>query len=373
MKKLAIGWLVLGVLAAVAGPALAAPTIVSQEYGARSKIPATPDYDWWYGCSPTTAGMIMGHYDRKGYAGAIYDNLVPDARAEKSTYENPDALVNSIIASSGHIHDFYGGLSGDEGYGHRFDDVVPQPPDVVWHSFDCLADFMGTSQDAFWNANGSTQFLYFVDGRKTHSTDLWGEDEHGPYDYRDRSGMYGIYEYLDYSGYGVVDLYNQLPDIYFERHPPHPEYPMVDNFTFDQYMAEIDAGRPVFVHVKGHSMLGYGYNEQAQEILVHDTWTEGGRLTMAWDGYYGEDRELTGITVLEISGGKPHHKKVPPPKQQLSNGDVELALAGDYLDAGWEAGVGDGTHVVPEPATTAMLVGGLLALLLVLWRRRRAV
>ena len=35
----------------------------------------TCDYDWWYGCSPTAAGMIMGHYDRNGYGTLNLDNL----------------------------------------------------------------------------------------------------------------------------------------------------------------------------------------------------------------------------------------------------------------------------------------------------------
>ena len=29
-----------------------------------------PDYEWWYGCSPTAAGMLMGHYDINGYGGS---------------------------------------------------------------------------------------------------------------------------------------------------------------------------------------------------------------------------------------------------------------------------------------------------------------
>ena len=28
-----------------------------------------PSYGWWYGCSPTSAGMMMGYYDQKGYGG----------------------------------------------------------------------------------------------------------------------------------------------------------------------------------------------------------------------------------------------------------------------------------------------------------------
>lgn len=47
---------------------------------------AVPDYQWWYGCSPTAAGMLMGYYDINGYAGETYDNLIPGAVAERSTF-----------------------------------------------------------------------------------------------------------------------------------------------------------------------------------------------------------------------------------------------------------------------------------------------
>ena len=45
-----------------------------------------PAYDWWYGCSPTSAGMMMGYYDIHGYAGQSYANLVPGGTAENSTF-----------------------------------------------------------------------------------------------------------------------------------------------------------------------------------------------------------------------------------------------------------------------------------------------
>jgi hypothetical protein len=45
-----------------------------------------PAYDWWYGCAPTSAGMMMGHYDINGYAGLRYDNLVPGGTAELPSY-----------------------------------------------------------------------------------------------------------------------------------------------------------------------------------------------------------------------------------------------------------------------------------------------
>ncbi len=36
---------------------------------------AVPDYHWWYGCTPTSVGMIMGWYDRVGSGGIDYRRL----------------------------------------------------------------------------------------------------------------------------------------------------------------------------------------------------------------------------------------------------------------------------------------------------------
>jgi len=50
-----------------------------------------------------------------------------------------------------HINDFY-----REGYGAKGDDVDPP-----YHNFNCLADFMGTSQDSVGNSNGAMTFYFF--------------------------------------------------------------------------------------------------------------------------------------------------------------------------------------------------------------------
>ena len=122
-----------------------------------------PDYDWWHGCSPTSAGMMMGYYDINGYGSLTYDNLVPGGVAETTTFPPGTYLANDAIASSGHVADFY-----SDGDGASGDDVDP-----LWRSFDSLADFMGTSQDAYGNSNGWTLFWYASDGSVLTALDLW--------------------------------------------------------------------------------------------------------------------------------------------------------------------------------------------------------
>jgi len=245
-----------------------------------------PDYAWWYGCSPTSVGMLMGYYDRHGYDGLLYPDLVPGGVAELNTYGGGSYLVNDIIASSGHIADFYSDAPppGDDApyYGDSGDDV-----EEPWHSFDCLADFMGTSQDAADNSNGATRWWNYTDGTKLTDTALFAM---GP-DYWSTSGLCGITEYVEYVGYEGTG-YNQYVDSYVSG-----------GFGFDDYRGEIDAGRPVLIHLAGHTMFGYGYDETTNEIILHDTWSEG-EHRMTWGGSYG-GMELQAVTVYQVSGGVP--------------------------------------------------------------------
>lgn len=252
------------------------------------------DYDWWHGCSATSAGMAVGHYDREGYNGATYGNLVPGGTAELSTFGMTDwsALVDPVVASTGHCNDFYSGDMTDGGteppggaYKVSGDDVAKP-----WHSFDCLADFMGTSQDAYGNVNGATTFYYYKDGSPLTAANAVS---HG---IQDQSGMYGIKEYLQYCGYDEQTLYNQ----YIKGYGTDPS----KGFTLAQYQAEIDADRPVLIQVAnidegGHTMCGVGYDDNnPSTIYLNDTWSSGPH-TMTWGGSYS-GLEHVGVTVLEV-------------------------------------------------------------------------
>jgi len=267
-----------------------APELVYHDVG--DILSGSPNYDWWYGCSPTSAGMMMGYYDRNGF-----DNLVPGGTAELSTFPAGTYIANDAIASPGHIADFW------TGYGNSGDD-----PLAVGHTFNSLADFMGTSQDGVRagtiagtpdNVDGSTTFWYSTNGSQVYHTTIAAS---GP-SYVASSGMYGIYEYIDYAGYDVSTLYNQYIDT----------LGLTYGFTLAQYQAEIDAGRPVMIHVEGHSMFGYGYVAETTTINVYDTWndTDGGGSyldgqnpgTMTWGGAYpypGPDLTHYGVTVMTL-------------------------------------------------------------------------
>jgi len=273
-------------------------------------LPGAPNYDWWYGCSPTSAGMLMGYYDNNGYAGLNYTNLVPGGAAETNSYgggggldfdgdPTPSLLCNRAIASAGHIADFYVGPFGASG-----DDVAPPH-----HTPNSLADFMGTSQDAAGNSNGSTTFWYW-----SNSPYRFTADDAVANGLTTRSGMYGVGEYVQYSGYDYVNptydplntsnpqplrsrddmLYNQYIDTV-----------VTGGFSYQDYKNEIDAGRGVLVQIENHTMFGYGYVPGAAPVIsVYDTWNPNGQNpgTLTWGGSYGGMQHY-GVTVLELTDG----------------------------------------------------------------------
>jgi hypothetical protein len=237
--------------------------VAFQRQGAAKTLSNTGDYMWWYGCSATSAGMMVGYYDRNGYAGVSYPNMVRGGLAETGTVP----LERNAIASARHISDFYSG-----GYNASGDDVAGAPTGA----WDCLADYMGTSQDGRGGGNGSTTYYYYVDGSPLYVRDAYN----GGISYLD--GMFGMFNYIaNYAGYYLGDpststaAYTQA--IFSDSAP--------NGFTWENYKAEIDAGRPVIIQVDGHSMFGYGYNDVGQQIVLHDTWSTGAH-TMTWGGSY---------------------------------------------------------------------------------------
>ena len=262
----------------------------------------TPDYDWWYGCSPTSAGMLMGYYDIHGYGGLLYDNFVPGGEAELSSYGGGDLLIHDVIASDGHVADFWAGYgqSGNDplGAGRGGAPYDPEP------AFDSLADFMGTSQDindpwkSFTSADGFSRFYNYNQGYPLSYTTLEGLGG----EYAD-AGCVGIAEYVEYAGYEVGTLFNQKIDA-VATEPG-------EGVTFEFFKAEIDAGRPSLIHIVDHTMLAFGYDDTgANELIyVHDTWSEGDDHTMIWGGTYGAGQAHLGFTFFTPAGGSP----VPEP------------------------------------------------------------
>ena len=199
------------------------------------------------------------------------------------------------------------------------------------------------------NSNGSTTFYYWHDGTGAPLPYRFTSDDavtHIAAPGVVQSGMYGVGEYVQYAGYNYVNptndplnlsspqpvgsrddwLYNQYIDPYVSG-----------GFSLADFQAEIDAGRPVLVHIEEHTMLGYAYDPNNTNIFVYDTWgdidgagpyTDGqnpGVLT--WGGYY-QGAQHYGVTVLELLGGE-QTQYVPEPSSVVlaAFGFLVLALA----------------------------------------------
>jgi hypothetical protein len=144
---------------------------------------------------------------------------------------------------------------------------------------------MNTNQDVAGNSDGSTTFYYWPDGSPTTATDLAGTVD----------GGLGFQDFYVSQGYTVVNMYNQLIDEYAGT--------TAGGFTYDQYKAEIDAGRPVMIHVEGHTMVGVGYDDSSSNLMyIHDTW-DYSTHTMTWAGTYGTSPPMPhlGITIVQLA------------------------------------------------------------------------
>jgi hypothetical protein len=259
-------------------------------------LPDAPAYNWYYGCSPTAAGMMMGFYDRNGYGGYNYTKLVPGGTAELSSWSDKSSsvspLADRIIASPGHIHDFYNN-GQDRGLGPQYldkgDDVKPDSLHSL-HSFDSLGDFMGTSQDNVGNGNqnGVTTFYYDTTGAR-----FTAEDAIKKGNYWQSDGMFGMAEYFKYAGY-TANLSSFFTQPIYTAATPY-------GFTFTDYMAEINAGRVMMIQLRGHSMFGYGYDAN-NTINFYDTWT-GTPQTMIWGESYKEMQQWA-VTGFTPAGGE---------------------------------------------------------------------
>ncbi len=297
------------------------PSCISTDGGT---LTGTTSSTWWYGCTPTSAGMLMAYYDTNGYKGYSFSNLIPGtAPSAVNGYSAANSSFLHAIASQGHQHDFYnsgeGGLyaldsGGGGGYGEVNDDRYDGRP------FDCLADFMGTSQGS--RVNGGTSNYYDYNGFRVYTTDFYN---HGIYD---GYGLLGIERYIQYCGYEISYGFYQMCDAFLEANFPTATE---SGFSYADLVAELDQGRPVLLSyygedVGGHTMIAVGYDNSEGDVLqFYNTW-DNELHSIAWlDDYYG--MYVRGALVLEL-------------------------------------------YTVPEPAAFALL-GGLAAALAILGRRRR--
>jgi hypothetical protein len=206
----------------------------------------------------------------------------------------------------------------------------PDPYVNHWtpHTSDCTADFMGTSQSRFGLPDGATAFYYNPSGDPLYNYAAPSTPD----------GTHGMRLFAESCGYTVTANFYQLIK--------GRGTDLTKGFTFADFMAEIDAGRPVLIQVTGHTMLGYGYNATGNTIYIHDTWDYSNH-SMTWGGSYSGMRHEA-VTVLRLEGSP----SPPPPTSATitvtSPNGTENWSAGTYQNITWSYTGNPGTYVKIE-------------------------
>ena len=255
-----------------------------------------PAYDWYYGCSATSAAMIAAFYDRNGfndiYTGPTNGGVMPtDGRVWGVFADNYGGRYYQCPLTASRS-----GLDGrtipgtiEDYWVYYYAPVATFPDPFItggWteHVYgDAIGDYMRTSQSTFSNADAMTTFYELPDGKLT-TCDFID-------DYVFDDGSVGRKLFYEARGYSVTKCYNQKTDNF-----------IAGGFSFAQYMAEIDAGRPVLINVTGHSMVGIGYDSATNKVYLNDTW-DNLTHTMPWGGSYsGMTMEAVSIVTLSMDG-----------------------------------------------------------------------
>ena len=240
-----------------------------------------PAFDWSYGCSPTAAAMMMGHYDNGAYpdmyTGPTNGGVCPLTNSVWGTGECPlsathDGIDGRVIY--GHVDDYY----------RSYQNCDPDPFIGNWaeHAHgECTADFMGTNQSLFANCDGATTFYFYTDGSPLYDYISEEPDK--------RDGCHGLKLFVESCGYEVTTNHSQYIYGYNGN---------TLGFTFEDFQNEIDAGRPVLIQVTGHTMLGYGYDTVGSVVYIHDTWDYSDHQ-MIWGSTYSGLQHY-GVTVIQM-------------------------------------------------------------------------
>jgi len=300
----------------------------------RGIIAGFPSYSWVFGCSAVSGAMIAAYYDNNGYdnmyAGPTNGGVMPLTDTSWATWYDGFATYpnNPLIAShngvdgrttKGSIDDYwvqYGSSANDPYIGNW--------TEHTWS--DAIGDYMKTSQTAYSNTDGSTQFWnYDTSGDQlTCSTMVTNNIDH-------LDGTYGRKLFYEARGYTVTDCYNQNTD----------NNPNISSggFSLADFQAEIDAGHPVLLNLQGHSIVGYGY--VGSTIYIRDTWDNNpaNTYTMTWGTSYS-GMELLSVSVVNLSG--PYRSYLPmiigggPPSQVLWSQAISSVDADVYASQDFE-------------------------------------
>jgi len=135
-----------------------------------------------------------------------------------------------------------------------------------------------------FNVDGSTAlFSHTTSGNK-----LYDYIPEAKYGLPQTALCHGMRLFVESRGYSVVQNYTQNLDTW-----------ATSGFSFTDFMAEINAGRPLMIGLAGHSMVGVGYDNIAgPKVYFHDTWSYSVH-EMAWGSSYS-GMDWLNVTCIEL-------------------------------------------------------------------------
>jgi hypothetical protein len=227
-----------------------------------------PSYYWHFGCSPTSAMMVLGYWDTWGYDDLIPgsadwdDNRTAIREAIASKGDGNGTTSNPGTPGTGHVADYayYGGVS-DASWDDPNPDMSELDPENA-HADDCLADFMGTSRSVGGLHYGATWTNDIGTGMENYAT--WRSE--------------AFESELSWGGL----------------------------LTWETFTNEIRLGRPVHFSVDSsgsgtvdHSITAIGFRDinGYQEYACWDTWST---TTVRWQRFRAADDAYTwGVSGMD--------------------------------------------------------------------------
>jgi len=259
---------------------------------ATNVLSSVPAFNWVFGCSAVSGAMIAGYYDRNGYpdiyTGPTNGGVMPLDNSSWPTWSDGyDIYPNCPLIASKNGVDGRSSRGSIDDYWVQYESSASDPYITgAWtqHTWgDAVGDYMKTSQSAYGNSDGSTTFYTFT----SSASQLTCSAMEG-YGISTQDGTYGRKLFYEARGYTVTDCYNQKTDNIISG-----------GFSFAQYKAEIDAGRPVMLNLAGHTIVGLGYDDSSNLVYIHDTWDYSNH-TMTWGGSYS-GMALQSVSIVNLA------------------------------------------------------------------------
>jgi hypothetical protein len=247
------------------------------------KLNNFPSYNWVFGCSAVSGGMMAGYWDRHGfpnmYAGPKNGGVMPLSNVWGTWSDGSKTYPNNPLIASHKGVDGRTKKGSIDDYWVKYGSTAKDPyitggwTQHTWGT--AIGDYMKTSQSKYSNTDGASAFYYtYSNGGKLTCADMINKGY-------TKDGTLGIKQFYQKRGYTVTNCYSQVIDTYMSSKG------YSGGFTLADYKAQINAGNPVFINVMGHSMVGFGYGS-GNTIYIRNTWDNNPSnvYSMQWGGSY---------------------------------------------------------------------------------------